>query len=68
MGTTTTDRYKGWTISVTSEQNMCAKFSFEVTDPTGKTQHVRMGGENAGRALERAREMIDLELSFLEDD
>ncbi|PHR26203.1 MAG: hypothetical protein COA36_12700 [Desulfotalea sp.] len=59
-----TDSYKGWTIQVTAEQNMCANFSFDISDPTGKTQHVSMGGDNEQRALERAREMIDMEISF----
>ena len=68
MDNTTTDNYKGWTITVTPGKNLCAKFSFDITDPEGKSQHVSMGGENSGRALERAKEMIDLEISFLEED
>lgn len=57
--------YKGWTIIVTGEESdSCANFSFDISSPTGYTQHVKMGGENALRAEERAREMIDLELSF----
>jgi len=68
MDTRITDTYKGWTISITPGQNLCAKYSFDITDPTGRSQHVKMGGENQARALERAREMIDMEISFLEDD
>lgn len=59
-----TDSYKGWSITVTAEDTMCAHFSFSIADPNGKAQHVSMGGHNALRALERAKEMIDLELSF----
>ena len=68
MNTTSTDSYKGWKIAVTSTDNMCAHFSFAITDPTGKTQHVKMGGENEQRALERAREMIDMEIAFQDDE
>lgn len=60
--------YKGWLITVSAEDSMCAHFSFDITDREGKTQHISMGGHNAERALERAKEMIDLELSFLEDE
>lgn len=62
------ENYKDWTIAVTPEKNLCAKFSFDITDPKGKSQHVSMGGESSERALERAKEMIDLEISFLEED
>lgn len=46
---------------------MCANFSFDITDPAGRSQHVAMGGDDSRRALERAREMIDLELAFAEE-
>lgn len=65
---TTTDTYKGWTISVTAEANMCANFSFAITSPSGDCQHVAMGGDNEQRARERAREMIDMELALLEEN
>lgn len=61
------EQYKGWTITVKAEKNMCAKYSFDITDPNGRSQHVSMGGENRGRAVERAREMIDMELAFAEE-
>ncbi|WP_028585351.1 hypothetical protein [Desulfogranum mediterraneum] len=61
------DVYKGWAIAVKAEAKMCARFSFEIISPSGYRQYVAMGGENRERALERAREMIDLELA-LEDD
>ncbi len=67
MKTVITDIYKGWTISVQAADNMCAQFSFDIIAPSGYTQHVTMGGENAGRAAERAREMIDMELALLEE-
>lgn len=68
MSTTSTGSYKGWKILVTAEQNMCANFSFDITDPDGKSQHVGMGGDNEQRAMERAREMIDMEISFQNDE
>ena len=66
MNNTTTDTYKGWTISVTAEKNMCANFSFDITSPSGHCHHVAMGGDNAQRAIERAQEMIDMEFALAE--
>ncbi len=68
MESTIREQYKGWTISVAAATNMCANYSFDITDPGGRSQHVAMGGENSARALERAREMIDLELALAEDE
>ena len=65
MNTSRTAIYKGWTLSVTAEKNMCANFSFDITDPSGHFQHVAMGGDNVQRAMERAREMIDMELAMI---
>lgn len=62
--TKTTANYKDWTICVAAESSMCSNFSFDVTDPAGRTQHVAMGGDNERRALERAKELIDLELAL----
>lgn len=64
----TTDSYKNWQIRVKKEQNLCAKYSFYITDPKGNSQHVKMGGDNEQRAMERAREMIDMEISIEGDD
>ena len=63
----TTGAYKGWTISVAAEKNMCANFSFAITSPSGHRQHVAMGGDDEERARERAREMIDLESALSEE-
>lgn len=60
-------QYKGWTITVKAGKNMCANYSFDIIDPDGRSQHVAMGGENSGRAVQRAREMIDMELAFAEE-
>lgn len=68
MGSPITDIYKGWIISVQAADNMCGNFSFDITAPSGYTQHVAMGGISADRAVERAREMIDMELSLMEDE
>ena len=63
-----TDIYKDWLISVQAEKNMCANYSFDITSPSGYTQHVAMGGENERRAVERAREMIEMEIALLEEE
>lgn len=66
MNNTRTDGYKGWTISVAAEKNMCSSYSFDITSPSGYSQHVAMGGDNTERAMERAKEMIDMESAFTE--
>jgi len=66
MNNTTTYAYKGWTISVTAEKNMCANFSFDIISPSGDCQHVAMGGDNRQRAMDRAKEMIDMEFDLVE--
>lgn len=66
MSTVITDVYKRWTISVTAEDNQCSHFSFDISSPTGYSQHVVMGGITEQRAVQRAREMIDLEISLAE--
>ncbi len=68
MKTTISDIYKGWTISVTAVDNQCSHFSFDITSPSGYTQHVPMGGINEQRAMERAREMIDMEIALADED
>lgn len=68
MVTTITDLYKGWRVSVIAVDEQCSHFSFEITSPSGKTQHVKMGGITEQRAVERAREMIDLEISFEDEE
>ncbi len=59
-----TTTYKGWNIHVSDNKEMCSNFAFDITDPCGKTTHVRLGGDSKLRAMARAMEMIDLELSF----
>jgi len=66
MNSTIIDAYKGWTISVAAEKNMCSSFSFDITSPSGHSQHVAMGGDNTQRAVERAKEMIDMEFALVE--
>ena len=68
MNTSATENYKGWTVAVTAENTMCANFSFDITSPTGRSQHVTMGGDNEQRAMERAREMVDLEISMTAEE
>lgn len=67
MDETVSEQYKGWTITVKADKNMCANYSFDITDPEGRSQHVAMGGDNTVRAVERAREMIDMELALADE-
>ena len=68
MDKTISDIYKCWKISVTAKDEKCSHFSFDITSPKGFTQSVFMGGITAERAMERAREMIDMEISFADED
>ncbi|MBM9519095.1 hypothetical protein JWG39_04595 [Desulforhopalus vacuolatus] len=68
MNQAISDLYKGWIISITAEDNQCSAFSFDITSPSKQTQHVRMGGITRQRTLERAREMIDMEISLIDED
>ncbi len=68
MKTTISDIYKGWTISVTAADNQCSHFSFDIIGPTGYSQHIPMGGITEQRAVERAREMIDMEIALIEEE
>ncbi len=68
MKTTTTDIYKDWTISVVAKDDQCSHYSFDITNPNGYTQHVSMGGITEERAKERAREMIDNEIAFADEE
>lgn len=68
MNTSTIETYKGWTLSVTAEKNMCANFSFDITAPSGRSQHIAMGGDSRQRAMERAKEMVDMELALAEEE
>lgn len=68
MKSTISDIYRAWTISVTAVDNQCSHFSFDITSPSGYSQHVPMGGINEQRAVERAREMIDMEIAMAEEE
>lgn len=68
MNTTITDIYKGWTISVSAKDNQCSHFCFDITSSSGYSQHVSMGGITEQRAIERAREMIDMEIAMTDKD
>lgn len=61
------ETYRGWNISVKANQELCAHFSFDITGPSGHRQNVKMGGDNEQRALERAREMVDMEIDFADE-
>jgi hypothetical protein len=68
MSKTISDIYKGWKISVTAKDEKCSHFSFDITSPSGHTQSVFMGGITEERARERARDMIDMAISFTDED
>ena len=67
MSTAITDIYKGWAISVTAKDDQCSHFCFDITSSSGYSQHVSMGGITEQRAIERAREMIDMEIAMTEE-
>ena len=62
------EKYHDWIIQIRNEGDMCANFSFDITSPSGNTQHVSMGGHTADDARNRAREMIDMEIAFMEGE
>ncbi len=64
MSMTRSDSYHGWNIRVSCERDESSFCTFDVIDPTGHSHHVPMGGDNEQRALERAKEYIDLELAL----
>ena len=66
MNVSSLTTYKDRKISVYECKEMCSGFSFDITDSCGKTSHVRLGGDSRKRAMERAMEMIDLEMAFEE--
>ena len=68
MNDAITEAYRGWKIRLSTAQKLCAVYSFDIIEPEGKIHHVAMGGENKQRAIERAREMIDMELACQLDD
>lgn len=68
MNSTITDIYKGWVISVTAIDNQCSHYSFDITSPSGYKQHVSMGGITKARAIERARDMINLEIALADEN
>jgi hypothetical protein len=68
MKTVLKDTYRGWEIKVKAEQNLCSNFSFDITNPSGKTQKISLGGDNEQRVLGRARDMIDMEIEFATED
>ncbi|SDP68800.1 hypothetical protein [Desulforhopalus singaporensis] len=68
MKNSITDIYKGWTISVAAKDEQCSQFTFTISSPSGQSQYVPMGGITKQRAIERAREMIDMEISFAGED
>ncbi len=68
MNSAITDIYKGWTISVTAKDDQCSHFCFDITSSSGYSQHVSMGGITEQRAIERAREMIDMEIAIADED
>ena len=68
MKTVLKDSYRGWEIRVKAEQNLSSNFSFDIVNPSGKTQQIALGGDNEQRVLERARDMIDMEIGLAAND
>lgn len=68
MNTLTSEIYRGWKVIITPAENLCANFSFDIISPSGDSRHVAMGGHSVLRALERAKEMIDMEIAVAGDE
>lgn len=58
--------YKGWNIRVHTCEFMCDYYSFDLTDPYGKTKRVPMGGKTREEAMEKAMEAINSETATCE--
>ena len=62
------ETWRGWKIEVWEQKEQCANFSFAVLSPEGTRHEVKMGGENRKRAIERAKEWIDMELALINEE
>jgi len=60
------EQYRGWTISLTPTEEYCARFSMTLTAPDGVQKHFSAAGDTEARALERGRQVIDMELDHFQ--
>jgi len=59
--------YKEHNIRITPHKEYCSEYSFVIIDPRGEEiKHVSNGGVTLDNALEKAKQMIDLELELQE--
>lgn len=57
--------YKGWTIRLTPEGEMCSAFAMVLLNADGEeVKHVKTAGATEERAIERGKEMIDMEIAL----
>ncbi len=57
--------YREHTIRLQPHKEYCSEYAFVVIDPRGdEIKHVRNGGITLQNALDKAKEMIDFELSI----
>lgn len=54
--------YRGWTIELVPDKKFaCSNFAMTLKSPEGTEKHVPAAGDSEDRAMERGREMIDME-------
>lgn len=57
--------YKGWTIRLTPDGELCSEFAMVLLNPEGEeVKHVKAAGATEARAFERGQEMVDMELAI----
>lgn len=62
------ETYKGYSIKTTPYKEYCSEYSFVITDPGGEEiKHVSNGGSTMESALQKAKQMIDIELELQEE-
>ena len=61
--------YKGYTIHLREHEDKCSNFAFTIFDLNGRElKNVSLGGENRDSAVDKAREMIDFELQYAQEE
>ncbi|BBD09181.1 hypothetical protein [Desulfovibrio ferrophilus] len=58
--------YRGWTITLRPTDEYCARFAMTLTDPDGGEKHFAAAGDTEARALERGREVVDMEMDHFQ--
>ena len=65
MLTTLRHNYKGFSIELTPQGDYCSSFAADIRDSSGRLiSHLGVAGNTEERAVERGRELIDMELEM----